>query len=422
MSPLFGPILAQVITLGVADRTEARYIVTDTNYAEAITAPRVGLNFGWRRVDLGVGYGPTVTVTPLGSSRELLLLHTGVVAATYRTARTTVTLSQTAVYGELNFRAQALGDPSATGVPNPAQPAPIGGSANPPPNTPPPVTTPGPVNPTPGSVPNTQNYGAFQNQAIPFASSATDLTVANEASKAFTVRGSIGYVVSGSVGPEKSENYPVVKGPRAAVGATYHPTRRDDVTTTLTTQWANVSATGNNAWLLIGNETWAHRIDRNTSTTLGAGLSITRNSQRDGLVYYTIYPTFNSGIATTQMLARGLFTVGTSVSATPFIDPIRARVDPRLRIALSAAWTRDRFTASVTGGSAISLARDDGPNSGSLNSVVGAAGIAYLLGSGFSIDTGVRGFWQSFESSTTVPATYAVFVGLSYAASLPLTR
>jgi hypothetical protein len=66
MSPLFGPILAQIVALGVADRTEGRYIVNGDKHTEAVTTPRVNLNLGWKHSALNLGYGPSVTVTPLG--------------------------------------------------------------------------------------------------------------------------------------------------------------------------------------------------------------------------------------------------------------------------------------------------------------------------------------------------------------------
>ena len=409
MSPLFGPILAQIVTLGVADRTEARYVVSDDKYTEAVTAPRVGLNAGWHHGTLTLGYGPAVTVTPLGSdSRQVLVLHSAALAASYRSGRTLVTLSETATYGRVNLRAQALGDPGVTSVPStptgtpPGGMTPAGGTATPP--------SPGGGTTTPVTTPNPANQIRASNQAIPIASSATDLSVANNVSQILTLGAGIGYSISGSVGADASRDYPVVRGPRAQVSATYHPTRHDDVTTTISTQLA--SSRVGSSWILQGNETWAHTLDRHAATTLGAGLSITRTSLPNGLVTYAIYPNFSSGIGYTAPLARGVFGAGVSASAAPAIDPVRAAVDPRLRLGASLGWTKDRFTSSLAGGSALSLTSQD--KAGALNSVSGAFGVSYRLVDALSVDSGVRGFWQSFEGRTTVTPTYAAFVGVTF--------
>src|SRR6187455_2500683 len=114
MSPLFGPILAQAITLGIGDRTEVRYIASDDKYFEAATTPQVGLSVDWKHTTLSLGYNPSFTVKPLDSEpRNLLIFHNGSLSGSYRWQHSTLTLSETIGYGELNFVSQAL----TTGLP-----------------------------------------------------------------------------------------------------------------------------------------------------------------------------------------------------------------------------------------------------------------------------------------------------------------
>src|SRR5450432_2879319 len=121
MSPLFGPILAQLVTLGVGDRTEARYVVAGTGtpgaavvapnsspYAEVATYPRIGLNFGWHhsplsQTSLSLGYGPSITVTPLEADHPDVLVYQAATFAashSHRWQRLTMTISESVSYTE----------------------------------------------------------------------------------------------------------------------------------------------------------------------------------------------------------------------------------------------------------------------------------------------------------------------------------
>src|SRR5450432_3170664 len=117
MSPLFGPILAQLVTLGLSDRSEARHVVTDDSYSEVGTYPHVSLNFGWRHATLTLGYGPSLTLTPLeAKDPSLVVFHSASLSMSNRWRRTTVTASESLGYGEVDFRTQALAAPGTAPV------------------------------------------------------------------------------------------------------------------------------------------------------------------------------------------------------------------------------------------------------------------------------------------------------------------
>src|SRR3954470_4496132 len=112
MLSLLAPILAQLVTLNVGDRTEARYISGDDTHLEGATRPFAGLNFGWKRSALTLAYTPSVTVTPLERKpRNVLVFQGASLRASYRWRLTTLTLSEFVGFGELNFRVQALPAP-----------------------------------------------------------------------------------------------------------------------------------------------------------------------------------------------------------------------------------------------------------------------------------------------------------------------
>jgi hypothetical protein len=55
-----------------------------------------------------------------------------------------------------------------------------------------------------------------------------------------------------------------------------------------------------------------------------------------------------------------------------------------------------------------------GQGSSSLNSISANLTAGYDLGAGFRADSGVRAAWQTWESVAQIPASFAVFVGVSW--------
>lgn len=427
MSPLFGPILAQIVTLGVADRSEVRYVIAEDSRAEAATSPRVALGFGWRHnalseSSLTLGYAPTITVTPLEAKRPDVLvfqLASVGIAHSERWARTTFTVSESAGYIRTNPQIQALGAP-------PANFDGTGGVAGPTPGGPTPGgTTPG--GPTPGGMTGTGtpttglgpagNPARATDQTVDLFTTLTLIGIRQSISPTLIAGGDLGYFATGSVNAAQRNDYPIVKGPRAQVYGAYRVTRYDTLTTTVNTQFAAIS-NGNHAVLTVATETWLHRFDARTTGNLATGVSISRNSQPDGLIYWSVYPTFNAGIAHLSLLGRSTLTFGFNAGSTPVLDPIRASVDPRVTLGAFIGLIKDRFSTSLIAGTAVSLGT---PNDrGTLNSITGSYIASYRLGAAVSVDTGVRAAWQTFEGFTTVPAGFAAFAGLTFGTQVAL--
>jgi hypothetical protein len=423
MSPLFGPILAQIVTLGVSDGTEARYIArqSDTHF-EASTTPRVGLNVDWRHSSLTLAYGPSITVLPLESTpRETLILHNGLAGIGYRWRRTTVAVSETLSYGEVNFQTLALADPRAvsaapapSAAPGGMTPTPTGATGG----TATPGATPGGM--TPGGS-TTGNGATVARQVpgvtIPFVLSTTSLDVTHKLSPVLTLSEGVAYLYQGGIGDEAEKTYPLSKGVRGIFNATYRLTHRDSVTSAVTSAYTHVL--GDSLWVTNAQENWSHALDPRTGTLLGGGVSIARTSRDDGFVSYAIYPTFTAGISHTESVARGVLRLSLGATAAPAIDPLHSTIDPRLGMVVGTAWSRDRFSASATGTSAISLSQD---TANAFNSVNAALVFAYYLGAGFTVNSGVRASWQSFAGESTIPPAYAIFLGASWGTTVPLAR
>jgi hypothetical protein len=418
MSPLFGPILAQLVTLAVSDRTEARYIRSDTAYAEAGTYPRVALNCGWQHAALTLGYGPSLNVTPLESKhRELQISQNVAATAAYRSGfrHTIWAFSESVAYSQVNFRQQALAGPAGTppvvdpgtAMAGTMTPAPTGGMSG---------AVPG-AQPAPGTAVPVGTQIHATDQSITTLISTTVLALNNTVSSVLLVGGSVGYLVNRTV--SGALTLPVSQGPTAEAHAAYRASHADSLTTSVTSQYAWTTP-GNNAWFAYLNEAWAHALNLRTTTRLGAGASITRNSQSDGLVFWSIYPTFNASINQVVPAGRSTFAFGLAASSAPFIDPIRASVDPRFSVSGTAGWGWGRFSSGLSAGSAVSLAQQN--DNGAFNSVYATFNTSYRLGAAVTADAGVRGFWQSVAGQTTVPASLAGYVGFTFGSLAPLTR
>jgi len=417
MSPLLGHILAQVVSLGVGDRTEGRYINSDYGkYYEAATYVRAGVNVGWKHSELSVGYAPSFTVTPLdSSSRQLLTYNVAGVAGTYHWERTTVSVSEGFGIGQLNFVSQGLSDPRAQS-PAASTPGATPGTGKPTPGGTTPPTT---GNQGSGAnMPTSPNQGANSiralNEVVKFFNSVTALNVTQKISPVFTLTGGIGYQVSGGFGSSASPAYPIIRGPFAQVSADYLFNRRDTASSLFSAREGVVEG-GNESWVFSLWESWRHTFSKNTNSLLGTGVSATRTSQPDGLVAWTIYPTFTSAFNHVINIDHSVLTIMLTASSSPFIDPIRATVDPRLSLGAGAGWTVGKFYSTLFSSTDLSLV--DANKSGSLSSAAGSLIVGYNLSPAVAVNSGARMLWQNYEGTAVVPLTWAAFLGLTVSAT-----
>ena len=433
MSVLFGPILAQIVTLGVADRTEARYIATKDSYAEAVTAPRAAIGLDWKHSKLSntllnVGYGPTFLYTPLLDEQkpEMLVFHTASAGLTHieRRQRTTVTFSEQFAYTLSKLQIIARGGglvrppggqfgvpiapvaPTAPGTPTAPAGTPDTGTTG--------TGTP-PASPTTG-VP-TQNG----DPTVELFTESTSIGVLQLISPVLNVGGEVAYIMAGALHEDQRNLYPLVRGPRASIFAANRLSHTDTLTTTFTSQYATTSTSGNTVWINVASEQWAHKFDSQTSSVLAGGLSASRNSQPDGTVFWQVFPVFNASITSMSRLGRGILAVGLNAYVAPILDPVRISVDPRLSLGAFIGWNRDRFTTSLNVNSALALGQQENQAAG-FNYVTGQWINSYLAGKNLSLDAGLRGVYQSFGGQTTIPASLVAFVGVTIGAYVPLNH
>jgi len=424
-----GPILAQVATLSVGDRTEVRRVVLDDTHYEGSTRPQVALDVGWRRFRLSMSYGPLLTLLPLEAKhRDLIVYNSGTISSTYAWGHSSFTVSEGIGYGSQNFQVAALAAPAAatrgtgttgtgttgtgtTGTGTTGTGTTGTGTTG--------TGTTGTGTTGTGTTGTAANGSLIRgtNQDVHYASSATTVGLTHQTPDNVLLHGELSYTVSGGARETDRLSSPLVYGPRGFVSARFRVARDDDFTVGLIAQYAS-SSIGASVWVGLATGTWSHRFDPRTTAQLGVGLSGTRTPLTFGFVAYQVDPVFTGLFAHTAPVGRGTIGLSESISSAPAIDPVTAAADPRVTVGSAVNYQLKRFSSFVSGGGNFSTAA---PSSvGSLTAVGGGAGVAYQLSRAFAADTGIRFAYQTFQGQNTIPLSYAVFVGLSFGLQTPL--
>jgi hypothetical protein len=416
MSLLLAPLLAQVVTLGVADRSEARYLAPYAYKYEASTAPGLRLNLRWPRYEAVLGYDASLIVAPLEQGpRDLLVYHTLLFSTSYRFRRSAISLSSTGSFGEVNFRAQALGaaaptEPGST----PGTPSDQG-------------SQPDLVRPPEPTAPEAQPQTRIRDEPTRHGSWSTTLGAGHRPTREVTLAASVTYTMAGGLDDQAREDYPLTRGWVAAIFGTYEYklSARDALGTNVTLQqgWSTRDAQGaesTEVTSLLAGETWTHRYSKHTSSQLGAGISFTRTPLYEVYTAWSIYPTFTAAVLHEARLAKGLLTLSLSAFSAPELDPLRATVDPRIGAAGAVGWSRDRFSTSLTASTAFSIADADN-NPGAFDQRQAALVAGYRLTDWMLVDAGGRLTELNYQGTTTIPLTYAAFVGLTLGYEVPLS-
>lgn len=443
MHALLAPVLAQVVTLGLADRLEARYVVSatqrDANGVTTIPAVRQfdGINtttpsgvvkFDLRRASISVGYAPTLTLVPLiETPREFLVYHRALLAADYRFKHTTVAIGTTAGYGERDFALEALMPRTTAGTtPQPNQATPDNRqNPNPPNGTPPPAGgttagTTGTGNTQGGTTPGNTGPQTIRPVAgkVNFADFRSFLSINHAVSRPLTLRLQGGYGISGGTTEADRKNYPVATGPDATLAARYTADPRNAFVTTLTAVYVRktpdpeIPNSGTRTYYATLTEDYVHGFTRQTLGIFGAGVSFSRQrGDADLAALYSIYPVLRAGVSHSGRVAQGMLTVTADVNTQPLVDLNTARVDPRIGTNLAVMWNRDRFSLIANGASTISVQRE---GVRAFSSVLTSVTARYDLGAGFGADLGGRTAFQRYYGQDTIPQTWVMFMGVTY--------
>jgi hypothetical protein len=427
MSPLLAPVFAQLITLQLGDRSEARWTKYDTTRWEATTVPQLALNITERRTDFRLSYSPSILLSPLDSTpRVFYVFHNVSTSVGYRLRHTTFSLGTSLSLGTLNFR--LLGpqqtvnaDPNATPNANPTTGMPP--ATGTPATGMPPTTTGTPTMPgtTAG---NPTAAGALQQQVkdrkVRYYSSTTTLGVTHQVSKTVPIHAAVGGNASGGLGEENRADYPALRGwfVSGSTGYDYLFSKRDTFSSLLglTKTW---SSTKNEVAVLNAAESWSHQFAKRTAGILKAGLNITRFSQANGLRGFSVFPAFQLALSHETRVGLGMLSFSANTYSNPVLDPLRALVDPRVGGGGGIGYTRKRLSLGTSGATTISVAPAVA-NAGAGNVSQAEAHAGYQLGELVLVSTGVRVAHQTYQGTTVFPTTWGAFLGVTFGYDLVL--
>jgi len=423
MSPLLAPVLAQLINLHLADRTEARYVKYDSERYEGSTIPKATLTLASGRVDALLSYGPRLTVAPLETTpRFFLAFHEANGALSYRLRRDLFSLTSYFGIGEVNFRFLAVQGLNA-GVTGPTGNTPAAPVTNP--GMTPPGMQPGTGTPQPGTPGGSSPTAATQPKVIDsnlrYYTSSTIFNYTHRPMKDVEVGAQAGYTAASGLTPKARVNYPKLRGTSVGVRASdiYRLSKSNTFTgnASLLNTW---SSNGNFAATLMATETFTHQFDPHTMGALGAGLNITRFAQFDGLKGYSVFPNFQATFAEQFRIGRGTLSVALFAYSAPALDPLLALVDPRVGFGVNSAYARGHFLASLTSNVALSIAPEAHDN-GALNAAQAQGLLSYGFGDAVTLDGGVRYARQGYQGTTVMPDTWVGFVGVTLGLDVPIT-
>jgi hypothetical protein len=433
MSLLLAPLFAQLVSLQVGDRTEARYVTVPAAEITGSNVPFIGLNVIDRRTSLFFSYAPSLFLAPLDRTpRQLYVFHLASANASYGFRRTQLTLVNTFGFGTLNFKLLGVqgqqapnsmnGAPAAPGDAPPMTGTPATGT----PTTGTPMTgTPTTGTPTTGTPTTGVTRPDITDKKVRYFTVSNSLGLTQQISKQVAFSAQAGTTFARGLDDESLKFYTPLRGwfVGANTGYVYKLTPRETFTSTLalTKIW---SSNDNEAATLNAIETWGHQFGKHSSGWLGAGLNITRFSQASGLRGFSIFPTFNTGVSYQARLGRGALNLGASAYASPSFDPLRALVDPRVGVGAFIGYTRKKLSVTTTTSASLSVAPDDN-NTGAVNASQAEIRAGYQLGAFSQVDTGARVSYQTYQTTpeqrdTVLPLNWSAFVGLSFGHQLQI--
>lgn len=424
LGALAWPVLAgPKVTLGVTDRTEVRFRepgdalpnqpTLGKSAADVTLAPGAGLDVEYRRWSVFIGYGPRFTLRNFTATPAYDLLHTGVFSVAHHWTHVTLTLAETASYGELSVAAlapTAATTPTVTGTPT---------TTGTPTGTPTMTGMPTSGTPTGGTMGATGGTNSLQGQPLPpqrgtvhYAASETDLssnTVLNGRSRLGV---GVGYLYTGGINASSRQVLPLTSGPNIWVSWGYDLKHRNLLTTSARAyEFRTKLELGPSVQTDVASaeETWTRQWARRTTTTLGGGIGVAGTKGKDAFPFPEALASITHGIRTGPRGA--ILTLSLNGSEDILVDRLTGLADIRGVLAANVAWSLKHTTVYALATRSQSLEKGN-PNAFTLT--LGGAGVRQELARIFTLDGGITAFQQQFDKTPTTTAAVGAYSGLQW--------
>ena len=374
-------VIAQVVSLTLGDRTEARARMrTDSpTYYDVETRPIAQLDVTDRRTSWSLRYVPVLTRLSLGSELEqTLFLQAGRSELSYRWRRTTLRWVEDGTYGQQSFQVSALSlAPAASGNAG----APPGGT-------------------TPGGM-GTANQLGYLRETLVTGSLNSTATLEHAFSRRVSGGVSGGYNLTGGLDDASRERLPWLRGPNASASVGVRSSRVDTWSTRVN-GYLMTASNGREPWLVWGEEEWEHRWTRRWTGRLTGGAASTSEAPLLGVA--------SASASWRTPLAREDVLVATgSLRIAPVVDARTALVDERVTAELGGAWTRGAWAWTARGAWTRSADRGD---ESSVEIRGGSVGVAWEVTEGVGLEVGGRATQYAVGGGTWLPVDWAGYGAL----------
>jgi hypothetical protein len=411
------PILAQALTLGAADRIELRWVtLPQDNVWMVEDRAAASINLRWRHFSLGAEYSPSVLLSPLDDPQPALFqTATATASAFWGTARTQYMLMEAISYSEVNLTNEALAGAGANAAPTPddgaAPPAPAAGGGA------------GSLGAGAGAGGQPAAEGGIAGAQPPlranddrsmYFSQRAAATVRTILTHRLTFTSLLMHEYGGGVDRETRRQFPLAHVPAAALTLEARLDPRNALESSANATVA-LAADDTQSVMLSETERLVHRFSLRTSGSLGAGVAYTRARKPDVEPIDSVDPIGEASLTHRVPLAHGFLDFLGGVRYAPVLDRVSLRFGPAVSVQAATSWSDERLTLALTlAGEFPTYPKREG----ALTSRAASASAEYELGSGFSVDGGVRAAWQGYAGTESIPPTGIVFVALEWKGKL----
>ncbi len=400
------PLLAEAFTFVAGDRTEFRSRTDPSGtFADVVTVAQASMNLNLRRTNWTLMYSPSVTEMSIGTNTSgRYIFHVLSLSAQLRISpRTSLNWSESAMYGQQNFRLQTVSAATPT-----ANSASNGGQTGTPPNNPATGTTPG----TAGIAPI---QGALENRTIQFGSLISNLGLQHSLGRTWSTGLNASYMLIGELDSYVPAIYPRTRMYQLGGNLSHRLGPSDQITFTETNTLSLIEPNAH-ASISTAGLTWNHQATRHIATTLFGLGSYVYSKDLTGRDTSALLPGFGgSALASTAVRPRpSRLTAVVTGAVSPVIDYLYGSVNNVATGSVEGIWRMNRLTLQVSGMAARSL------NTNAAISMISAYTLTESLSYGldrsmhWTLSTGSRQAMQTFSNGQQVPLTWVTFVGLAY--------
>lgn len=325
---LLGPWLA-ALSLSLSDTSVATVRSTADGNSAALdltTTPSAVLGLQLQRSLWTLDYTPSLGLVDVMRDSAFVLMHGAGLMYTWEGQRLRLSFALRGTLGTQSYLA------AATAPAEPITPIAPGGPPSPPPGGAP-SATPAEIDFIP------------QQEIVRTGSITASAGMGYVLSSRWVMAADTSYEIGGGLG-DSAAFIPLYRGPSGTVALTHFFTRRDTLTTSLSSSLITTPERGGRFFTLGVLETWAHRFDEHTNGYIGAGATylVSRGAATES-IDRSLLGAGAVGLSRLYALSGGAtLTLSTDAALDTGYNRVLGVVNQRIGASFNASWGLDRTT------------------------------------------------------------------------------